>query len=308
MSHVDDHGEFVTAQDKRRPVRPRPPWHFRLAKWLIRAGRWGGYHLVELGEWLGWLNHDVRFNLGRGVALDVPMDRRPNQWAEPDLRNYERQLIDTLASGAETLEAPVRWIDVGADIGAVTALVVSRAARVAEAHLFEPNPVAFAYLARNARQLPIPAVARAAAVGSRPGRGELRHSPTDSSDHARFLAAADEGELEVVALDQLFDWHAGSVLMKIDVEGGEWDVLRGAERLLRELPEWLIAFEAHVGVCQRQGIDPSEIVRWLRSWRPVEAWVAELGPERAIDWNRPYFEQLEPRRAVSNVVCRARRA
>ena len=34
------------------PLRDRPPWHFRLAKWMIRNRILGGYHLVELGDGL----------------------------------------------------------------------------------------------------------------------------------------------------------------------------------------------------------------------------------------------------------------
>ncbi len=286
-----------------RRLLSQPPWHFRLAKHLIRARRRGAYRLIELAEWLGCLSCDVRYELARGVGIDVPLDRRPNQWALPDLLEYETALVNEFVLAGAEMSAPVRWVDVGADIGAMSALVISRTPQVTDAWAFEPNQRPFDYLERNVKRLPIPATARRCAIGERSGRGDLRNSATDDSDHAMFLVPDETGKLEVVRLDDLFAWNDGSLLLKIDVEGGELAVLRGGENLLRRLPNWCVSLEAHRDVSRRTGLDPSSLVRWLSDLRPVTVHIAER-PELVIDWRRDYFAQVPAELKIANVVCR----
>jgi FkbM family methyltransferase len=288
------------------PLRSSPPWHFRLAKWLIRNRLRGGYRLIELAERRGWLNCVVEYELSKGVKLDVPLWRRENQWALPDLRAYEQKLVQALALFSNIGRAfndksyPAYWIDVGADIGALSALIAATARPFAQAILLEPNSVAFEFLEHNAAKLPFPARAIRAAAADFTGKGTLAHSPTDPSDHSRFLAPAADGDLEVIRIDDLGLPTGGSVVMKVDVEGGELAVLRGTERTLRSAANWCVAFEAHRDVCQRTGIDPCECIRFLASLGNVDVRVAECR-EIALDSAQPYFEQVGEK--ITNVVC-----
>jgi FkbM family methyltransferase len=288
------------------PVRDRPPWHFRLAKWMIRHRIAGGYHLVELAERRGWLEHLVRFRLG-GASLDVPMNRRENQWAEPDLLAYERPLVEQLAAEITRLPPPLVWIDCGADIGAVTALVVSRLldAGMAPADLevvaIEPNPGVRELLERNLSQLPCGGRAVAAAVADFAGRGRLADPPELPTAHSRFLAPDPQGEIEVVRLDDLAIAAGRPVAIKIDVEGGELAALRGAQKLLAQAPAWVVAFEANRDVFHRTGIDPCQCLQFLADVGGGQAAIAEA-PELRLDASRPYFEQVPLR--IGNVMCR----
>ena len=54
------------------PLRTSPPWHFRLAKWLIRNRIRGGFQIIELAERMGWLDFDCRYKLSEQVSVDVP--------------------------------------------------------------------------------------------------------------------------------------------------------------------------------------------------------------------------------------------
>jgi FkbM family methyltransferase len=288
------------------PLRSSPPWHFRLAKWLIRNRLRGGYRLIELAERRGWLNCLVEYELSDEVKLAVPLWRRENQWALPDLRAYEQKLVKTLAIFSNIGRSfnhgsyPAYWIDVGADIGALTALIAANTQPFAQAILLEPNPVAFEFLEHNAAKLPFPTRTIRAAAADFAGQGKLAHSLTDSSDHARFLAPAADGDLEVVRIDDLGLPIGGSIVMKVDVEGGELAVLQGAEKTLRSAANWCVAFEAHRDVCQRTGIDPCECIRFLAKVGNVDASVAE-SRETRLDATRPYFEQV--REKITNVVC-----
>ena len=282
------------------PLRDAPPWHFRLAKWMIRNRILGGYHLVELGEYMGWLDHLVRYRLSDRVSLDVPMNRRENQWAWPEISHYEQPLVELLAEKMALLPRPVTWIDVGADIGALTALVLAQTSNVADVIALEPNADVQQLLARNLALLPVPARQVAAAASDFSGRGRLDDSPTLRSAHGRFLVPDERGPVAVMRLDDLPIAAGSSLAIKIDVEGGELAVLRGASKLLERAPAWIVACEAHRDVCHRTGIDPCQCVRLLLELGATEATIAEAREIR-LDPQRPYFEQVPLK--ISNVVC-----
>ena len=282
------------------PLRDSPPWHFRLAKWMIRNRVSGGYHLVELGEAMGWLNHLVRYRLSDKVSLDVPLNRRETQWAWPELSRYERPLVELLAEQMKKIPGRVTWIDCGADIGAITALVAAQSPQIAEVIAIEPNSEVQELLARNLSLLPCPGRAIATALADFSGRGRLEHFPTLRSDHSRFLVPDELGDIAVTRLDDCGIPPGQALAIKIDVEGGELAAIRGAERLLTQAPEWIVAFEAHRLVCERSGIDPCECVKLLRQLGATEFTVAEAMQIR-LDDQRPYFEQVPLK--VSNVVC-----
>jgi hypothetical protein len=67
------------------------------------------------------------------------------------------------------------------------------------------------------------------------------------------------------------------------------------------VPRFALLFEAHREVCERTGVDPSEVLRWLADVRPVRHQVAERR-DLTIDPSRPFFEQVD-RPHICNVVC-----
>lgn len=282
------------------PILSTPPWHFRLAKWLIRNRIRGGFQMIELAERMGWLNYDCRYTLSEKVCVDVPLYRRVNQLAFPDLLAYERPLVKLLTSTINSFPQPATWIDCGADIGILTALVAAGGHELKEIIALEPNPIPFPYLQKNLTQLPFQGRAISSAAADFSGRGTLAYSPKDPSDHSRFLAADEQGDFEVLRIDDLGIAPREPVAIKIDVEGGELAVLRGAKQTLTSASAWVVALEAHRDVFRRTGIDPCECVRFLAGIGSIEASVAER-PEFTLDSSRPYFEQVDER--ITNVVC-----
>lgn len=120
--------------------------------------------------------------------------------------------------------------DVGANIGFTAALLASRGARVIA---FEPSPRAFGLLKKNARA---GIEARQIALSDQPGRLFF-----EERDRLDLSSVADAGALaiEAVTIDSLGE---APTLIKIDVEGYEPQVLRGATETLRAGP--VLFFEA----------------------------------------------------------------
>jgi FkbM family methyltransferase len=145
------------------------------------------------------------------------------------------------------LEGQVAY-DIGAHAGSHTALMARRAHHV---YSFEPEPSAFARLAELVSLNSVTNVTLfAVALGHQPGSFPLA-LPQDGQDVAgtlepdfqRTLDEAPSINVPVVSLD---DWLrlldlAPPDFMKIDVEGFEDEVLRGAQRTLEEArPELLV--------------------------------------------------------------------
>ena len=166
-------------------------------------------------------------------------------------------------------------IDCGADIGIFFALVGARADRLSRVVAFEPNTEVLSVLEMNLGFMSAPSQLVPKAVSYFEGRGRLERPRYDSSDHARFLVPG-EGPVEVTTVDAQ-GVRGGDVAIKIDVEGGELEVLKGATETIRAARECVVTVEAHYQVAKRVGRDPSECLKYLESIRPFRFAIAETG-------------------------------
>lgn len=124
-----------------------------------------------------------------------------------------------------------------------------------QTHIYclEPQPDARSRLAKVARMLPVDLEIFPYAAGAKRGRGELHVSARD--DSSSLLSIAERGQaaafpgthevgllpVEIRPLDEIFEpiELGPPVLMKIDVQGAELDVLRGAHRTLERVDDVL---------------------------------------------------------------------
>ena len=122
-------------------------------------------------------------------------------------------------------------------------------------------------------------------------------------------------EIDVVTLDSLAAQHqwAGPYLLKIDAQGAELDVLKGAETVLEDVA--YIVAECSLFDFYDNGIDVSDVIDYLKtrgfvlydvfapSYRPVDNALAQAdfcfvkrdGQLRTIH----YFATLEQRKALT---------
>lgn len=127
------------------------------------------------------------------------------------------------------------FVDCGAyDGDTVRTFLREQNGRFGAVHAFEPDSRNCARLADYVKGLDADTAGRihvhCAAVGEK--RGTLRFNDTGNMS----AAIADSGatEVTVVAVDELVHDETRPVYVKYDVEGGEWEALRGTNRLIRQ--------------------------------------------------------------------------
>jgi len=198
------------------------PWLLRLAYVMQRKGIRGGYYLENTARSKGWLDVLVRTTLPGGVKIDIPAYKDAYDLSRID--QYERDLMQLLATRLGGQKSPLVLLDCGADLGLFSALLVSSCNRIRKVIAFEPNRGSFSLLKHNLEMLPVPAEAKNAAVADFNGRGELSYPPHDAHDHAAFIVPAEDGTIPVTRLGRAF----GDT-------GGAWDtlILSGIHRGVR---------------------------------------------------------------------------
>ena len=143
----------------------------------------------------------------------------------------------------EHLAAADLFVDVGANAGFFT-LVASRAGVPVLA--IEPSPINLQSLSENIRMAAGPGAVEMLplALSDREGEVYLLGSGQGASlvTNWRGVRSTYRTRVRAATLDQVLAGRAGSLLIKVDVEGAEDAVLRGAYRTLRRSPRpvWLV--------------------------------------------------------------------
>ena len=151
------------------------------------------------------------------------------------LGTFERAEQDVFA---RTIRPGDVVYDLGANVGFYTLLAAKLAGPTGRVVAFEPVPRNLGYLRRhlalNHRE---DVTVVAAAVSDRSGTARFRDGPAHTVGTLAADGGSDGYDVDVVALDD-YTASPATVLpaprvIKIDVEGAEADVLRGAHRVLR---------------------------------------------------------------------------
>lgn len=162
--------------------------------------------------------------------------------------------------------------DVGAHLGEYTVVAAARVGRSGHVFAFEPVEGHSAVIARNLRMNKLEdRVTLASRVVSDRSETVSFFRFGDSSSNSLLRGAVDrnaadqlkEVRLQAVSLDDFFASHDRQPdVLKIDVEGAEFAVLRGAERIVRSHAR--IICELHPYAWLESGHDGEDLVAWLR--------------------------------------------
>lgn len=280
-----------------------PPLWFTTLKNLSRTRLRGVTRMTRMLEKLGCFGKKaVRVEIEPGYSIYVPI-YRPEHWDQKDLLRYERDFMDTLVQAASRNVAPLTILDCGADIGLTSIILAARISRVSEIIAFEPSNEAFPVLKKNLSALPFRCQAVQTAVSDFSGQGTLMSPEYDASHHARYLAPVSSGGFPVTTVDSLA-LSPRDLLIKIDVEGGEIGVVRGAARTIQSANSVIVTVEAHPKVFARTGIDPIRVLGELAAIRPFDFILSE-DRRVQLDLSRPFFEQVADKEQIYNVVATA---
>jgi FkbM family methyltransferase len=162
------------------------------------------------------------------------------------------------------LRADDVFVDIGANLGSYTVLACG--ARGARGFCFEPVPLTYSRLVENLRANGLEGCVSALNCGVGESQGTLRFSSGhDTGNHV--LAQGEETlsvEVPVLPLDSLLG-GAAPTLMKIDVEGFELPVLRGAAKALRAQSLSAIVMEVN-GSGRRYGFSDEDLLQAMQSY------------------------------------------
>lgn len=211
--------------------------------------------------------HAAPFNLVfAGPAADC-ITRHIYRWGahEPHITRY---LIDHVRLGRDDV-----GIDIGANLGWYSVLLDRLSAEGAAIFAFEPDPASYRLLRRNLEANGAKRVtALNVALGDQVATAQLHRYKDANNGRHTLLEGNTSGGLVEVAVDTLERfWRAQALgarpigLLKIDVEGYEFFVLRGAGELLKRCACVLLEYSPQS--LQLAGFAPADLAGLLRAAR-----------------------------------------
>jgi FkbM family methyltransferase len=135
----------------------------------------------------------------------------------------------------------LRFLDLGGNIG-LTACYFLSTFPLAEVCSVEPDGENFTLLQTNVSQFAARARALRAAVGAHPGRASLR--PAGAAHSVTVDLLNSQGDVNVLTVSDILDqleWDQVDVV-KMDIEGSEWDIFAGPLDWLQRVRLVLIEF------------------------------------------------------------------
>lgn len=282
----------------RQPLPTAPSRAFRDASILERAGE--RFREAALGPRArAWLKHAYHTALmvqtaGRGLRCSLPGGEIVRTL--PAHRSLSWNPAEYEAFRAATPRGGV-VIDVGANVGAYSLLFGQWVGPGGTVVAFEPEPRVFRGLTSHIRLNRLDSIVRPveAAVGEREGTVGLVVSGT--AGEARLAGDADRDAQTVETIVTTLDQYCARErlrpdVIKIDVEGWELSVLRGARALLEREPRAALFVEMHPSLWPLLGINRQDVLAELQAQQLM---VEPIAPTRDV-W------------AVEGVCVRLRRS
>lgn len=179
-------------------------------------------------------------------------------------RDYENDLLEFVRS---SLAPGSTFCDVGANIGIYTIEAACRVGRSGRVFSFEAHPATYAYLRKNISEHNLNNVtAINAAVGDQQGQIGIVSVQGDSGSSDVSLAdRKTQTMVPLTTLDATLGQHGVHNIdyLKIDVEGFELHVLRGAEIIIENSRKLLVQTEIDLRHLKRFNISVSELVSFF---------------------------------------------
>ena len=174
-----------------------------------------------------------------GITVSLRTNQRIERWMWAGA--YERELVQLMK---RTLKSGMTVIDVGANIGYLSALASGLVGNTGQVHAFEPIPQNVSRLRQNLSAFRW-AHLYPCAVGEVAGKATIYFNESEAG-WASLLVSDDLGRRADVDVIRLDDWARDHAInrvdfVKMDIEGGEFHALRGAREMLSRFRPIIVA-------------------------------------------------------------------
>ena len=229
--------------------------------------------------------HGKLYRGARWAYLNRPKVPKRKSWAEKQNSEYDEQTVEVMR---RVLKVDSNCIDIGAAWGPLLKKMVSIAPR-GNHHAFEPLPF---FAERLRREFPGVVVHEVALSEESHGEADfclVPDNPAYSGLQRRPYPSTDERvetiHVAVRRLDDEIDDGENIDLIKIDVEGGEVRVLRGAQRILAQSrPIVIFEYGGDDYAGKQYGTTDDMLFEVLEGAglkvSTLDAWLADLPPLR----------------------------
>lgn len=201
------------------------------------------------------------------------------------------------------------FIDLGADIGTVSGLVKKHCPQLQQIIALEPNPSSFNILKHNHQ---LPAQVFNYAVSDFDGTCQFNFESEQASDHEGHIDPSKQGSTQVYSLDSLIEKNhmqlSQNIVIKIDVEGQEQAVFRGAKNTVMQADNVIVLLELHPDTLARDGLTAEGIFKEAEAVTNFK-WLVPLLDNKEVNREIPFFEQFPTQQydvigiAVNDVIA-----
>lgn len=205
--------------------------------------------------WRTRLCQAFRINKEKYRLIFYPSSLSAAYWEDPDTRQFDHDFI------AQYLKQGDIYVDIGANIGALSLEAATAVGHRGRVYAFEPHPRIYRYLVGNIKLNKIDTISPYnLALGSQPGI--LRFSD-EIGDDQNSVTEKSGISVTVDTLDNLLSGETKTdiALVKIDVEGYEKFVCEGGGKILSQAQ--CIYFEAWDHHYAKYGYTTSDIINLL---------------------------------------------
>lgn len=252
--------------------------------------------LISRILWRSGLCRFFRIKRDRYRLRFYPSALSAEYWLNPNVRREDEQFIAAYLRPGEV------FVDVGANIGALTLVAAKKVGNMGRVFAFEPHPRTYRFLAGNValnRQRNVQLFN--VALGNT--RGELKFS-SHRSDDQNEVTESGEITVPVDILDNILPSTVSEItLMKIDVEGYEKFVLEGATETMAKTS--CVYFEAWDTHYKKYGYEVRDVIGFFRA-RGFEVFRKDGMSWKRVEegYQAEYCQNLWAVRDVADFRCR----